>query len=150
MAAVHSKLASFENALKYIHLISHFDVVHRSQDKMYFVTKTEAPFDILAADSFCGQFGGYLAEIDDEEEYKFIVNFLWKVGGHAFMTGGYDINREKHWVYWRSGKPVEYLRWSESNPDNYRGVEDCMEISLSRGGFNDVDCKSSKKFLCEK
>ncbi|GFR78488.1 collectin-10 [Elysia marginata] len=149
IGAVKSKLANFETTNKYIHLITHFDVVNGSQEKMYFVTKTEEPFDIREADFFCGVFGGYLAEIDDAEEYKFIVNFLKKVDGYEVMTGGYDIDKERHWVYWHSGQPVKYSHWSEGNPNNYRGIEDCMEINLHRGGFNDLDCKSKRKFLCE-
>ncbi|GFS02877.1 collectin-11 [Elysia marginata] len=149
MTSVNSTLANFIKIFKYIQIVSHFDVVYGSQEKMYFVTKTEAPFDIMVADFFCAVFGGHLAEIKDEGEYKFIVNFLKKVGGDEFLIGGNDINEEGHWVYWHSGKPVEYWHWSNGNPDNYKGIEDCMAINLAIGGFNDVDCKINKKFLCE-
>ena len=52
----------------------------------------------------CADEGGYLAEIDTEEEYNFIMSFLSQsvpVGRQGALVGATDQDIEGQWVYLR-------------------------------------------------
>ena len=57
-------------------VLDKFDVSAVFQGRRYFVTKAVASFNIRNADFLCEVMGGYLTEIEDKEEYDFLLNFL--------------------------------------------------------------------------
>ena len=125
-----------------------FNVSAVLQGRRYFVTKALASFNIRIADFLCEVMEGYLTEIEDKEEYDFLLKFLKGVGGVSFFTGGNDIDEEGVWTYWHSGKPVNYSNWHSVEPNNKQNNEDCMEIHLSHNKFNDWQCTANAKFVC--
>ncbi|GFO31298.1 collectin-11 [Plakobranchus ocellatus] len=127
-----------------------FDVSDISKGRVYLASKAQAAFNIGAANQACKSSGGHLVEFDDDEEYQFVYDFATRTGGaNTFWTGANDIEREGHFVYFNSKKPVPTLTaWSSGQPDNADGSEDCIEIRLTFG-LNDWICSQTGKFVCE-
>ncbi|GFR73349.1 lectin C-type domain protein [Elysia marginata] len=146
------KISSFIALYKYTYLVSNFDILGTFRGKRYYVSKTEALFDIWAADGQCSRLDGHLVEIDDQAEYNFVVKKLKIVSGDTFLTGGNDINKENDWRFWHSNRPMTFSRWHEGQPDNYEKYEDCLEIAKEMEGknkYNDIGCDVKGKFICE-
>ena len=128
---------------------SRFEVSHKYRNTVYLVSKTEANFNIASANNFCRESGGYLVELDDTDESRFVKDLVTRIGGaNIFWTGGNDIDSEGTFVYYNSKKPVPPNLWSGSEPNNFGGNEDCMEISVS-GAIYDNECTQSGKYVCE-
>lgn len=57
-----------------------------------------------------------------------------------------------HPLYWLNGMKVATsgpdTYWISGNPDNFRGMEGCMEIYYRK--WNDQACNYSFPFICEK
>ncbi|GFR71574.1 perlucin C protein [Elysia marginata] len=148
---IQGMVASFIELYKYTYLTSNFDVLGIFRGTRYYVSKTEAAFNIRAADGQCSRLDGHLVEIDDRAEYNFVVKKLNKVSGNHFFTGGNDLKKEKDWRFFYSNRPISFTKWHESQPDNYRGNEDCLEIRKDLGDYdyNDNSCTFTGKFICE-
>ena len=136
---------------------SRFEVSDKYRNTVYLVSKTEENFNIASANNFCRESGGYLVELDDMEEYQFVRGLVTRIEGATyFWTGGNDIDEEGTFVYYDSKKPVPPNLWTygvgrPTQPDDYRGQEDCMEISLRWGGaLNDDVCTQPGKYVCER
>ncbi|GFR78862.1 C-type lectin-like [Elysia marginata] len=144
------KISSFIEFYKYTYLVSNFDILGTFRGKRYYVSKTEALFDIRAADGQCSILDGHLVEVENQAEYNFVVRKIHKVSGDQFFTGGNDLKKEKDWRFFHSNRPMSFTKWRHGQPDNYRGNEDCLEIAKEMGGkYNDISCKSKGKFICE-
>ena len=130
-------------------VLDKFDVSAVFQGRRYFVTKAVASFNIRNADFLCEVMGGYLTEIEDKEEYDFLLNFLKGVGGANFFTGANDIDEEGVWAYWHSGKPVTYANWRSGQPNNNLNKKDCMVIRIKFNRSDDWQCTVKAKFVCE-
>ena len=127
-----------------------FYVSGTHNNRVYLVSKAVEAFDLARANRLCGESGGYLVEFDDTEELKLVLGIVSKVGGTDwFFTGGNDVDREGHFVYYNSKKPVPNLQWWRGQPDNAGGNEDCMQIKVSWGALNDNQCYDTGKYVCE-
>ena len=131
--------------------VSNFDVSGLYKERLYLASKQEAEFSIASANNVCIGAGGYLVEIEDDEESKFLLAFATGIGGaDIVMTGGNDIDHEGQFVYFNSKEPVpDHLTWLVGEPNNYEGNEDCMHFWISQQGLNDVSCTVDAKFICE-
>ncbi|GFR83816.1 perlucin [Elysia marginata] len=148
VSAQKGTIASFEHGFRFLYLMTNFDVVSFS-NKMYYVSKVEAPFDLKASDILCDNLGGHLLEVNDFDEYAFIFAYLTKVGGDDFFTGGNDIDRDGHWTFWHSKETVHFMdRWTQP-PDVVNGYNYCLLIRLSLDGYTDENCNARGKFVCE-
>ncbi|XP_055860840.1 uncharacterized protein LOC106052398 [Biomphalaria glabrata] len=109
------------------------------------------------ANGFCESQGGYLVEIDTEDEFKAIVTFLRSKNlapNTNVFIGGTDVLEESKWVFQHSGGKVQYFNWHKGQPDNYWGGEHCMDLGYYFGVFlmNDISCMGdvgSPMFMCE-
>ncbi|XP_039270051.2 macrophage mannose receptor 1-like [Styela clava] len=50
---------------------------------------------------------------------------------------------------WSDGSPFSYVNWNSGEPNNVGG-EDCAELYLENGRWNDLDCSAFRHFACEK
>ncbi|KAH9488076.1 hypothetical protein Btru_065474 [Bulinus truncatus] len=121
------------------------------KNKKYFVSKF--PYESANdAESYCEAMGGYLAEIDDQSEYKALQNLVLGLPVDLVLIGGSDSVVEGTWVFPRSGKSVPILDWFQGQPDN-AGNEDCLNLFKTYGGkMNDITCgfrSSLDRFMCE-
>ncbi|GFR62245.1 lectin C-type domain protein [Elysia marginata] len=129
-----------------------YDISPVYKDRIYVVSKMLARFIIKDANDACKTQGGYLLEIDDNEEREFTYNLSVKIGGAPhFAAGGNDIVNEKTWVQYNSGKPLPTdLEWVPGRPNNAGGNEDCLAFWMERRGLNDIPCNTNNiKYICE-
>jgi len=106
-----------------------------------------------AAQTVCQGYGGYIAEVNDSEEYHFIQHMLTdKFGSTDTWThlGATDVGHEGSWTYLTSGSPVTFEDWgpSTSKSSNYN----CMYLHLQGGKWQmeDGGCKeATHAVLCE-
>ena len=131
--------------------VSKYEVSDLYKDRIYLASKKVARFNIQQDNAACVGQGGYLLEIDDENERRFTWAFAQKIGNAPhFALGGNDIDREGRFVYYHSKKPVpSQVTWLPGRPNNAGGNEDCMAFWMSRGGLNDIVCSDNVKYLCE-
>ncbi|GFN85212.1 collectin-11 [Plakobranchus ocellatus] len=141
------KLLEAANKLASIDRVT-YSVSSVYKGRVYIVTRVDAFFNIIAAGKECVNAGGYLVEIDDREEQKFVGAF-GKQAGRVIFTGENDIETEGSFVHYQSKKPMPNLLWYGRNPSNSGNEpgEDCVIVFAI--GLNDVSCKAKGKFVCE-
>ena len=49
---------------------------------------------------------------------------------------------------WSDGSSLNYLNWGLNQPDNYKGMENCVEMDPSTGRWNDADCYVRRNWIC--
>merc|ERR1712172_255797 len=99
----------------------------------------------------CRQSGGYLVEVDSEEEQDAILREIasrgWDGDTHfGFWIGLTDIFHDGTWVWDNLGKPLDFSNWAPGEPNNYRGLQHCAAIKLrwENGKWDDVSCEAVK------
>ncbi|CAL1548226.1 unnamed protein product, partial [Lymnaea stagnalis] len=122
------------------------------------------PNSAVNAEMACEALGGYLAEVDDKNEYDVLKTLIGMPSAHgiSFLLGGTDEGHEGRWVNRHSGTPLGYTSWMQGNPDNnlFNGVrENCQAMvhfdSVYDFVMNDVTCFNSNAgmtklyFICE-
>ncbi|XP_055901460.1 mannose-binding protein C-like [Biomphalaria glabrata] len=103
--------------------------------------------------TYCTAFGGYLAEVNDIDEYTALQNFVLNTPAvDIVLIAGSDAITEGTWRFQRTGGPVPILDWIPGQPDNL-GEEDCLNLWKQYGGkMNDLPCgfrSSQDRFMCE-
>ncbi|GFR67901.1 C-type lectin [Elysia marginata] len=150
IADLQEKVSSLIDLYKITYLLSNFDILGIHKGNRFYVSKTDANFNIWAANSQCSQLDGHLVEIDDRDEYDFLVEHLEKIDGERFFTGGNDIHKEGVWRFWHSNRPLRFSNWLKGTPDNNNNNQHCLELLPLHGlQFNDVPCFKKGKFICE-
>ena len=85
--------------------------------------------------------------------FRLILKALSVTAGKIWI-GLNDTNEEGTWVWVNGERSVNAaVCWSEGQPSNSGGAENCAEIlTASGGGFgtNDIACSNSLVGLCEK
>lgn len=96
----------------------------------------------------CADEGLRLASIDTPEQHRAIVAALAPRNfGLRMWVGLTDAEREGDWR-WLSGEIPFASGWRPGEPNDQNG-EDCGELIVDGGGFNDVPCALLKPVLCE-
>ncbi|KAH9489478.1 hypothetical protein Btru_049365 [Bulinus truncatus] len=106
--------------------------------------------DISEAQVTCSIYGGYLAEMDDKDEFDAIRKFISKnkLHVHAVYIGVEDRERENTWTYSYSHS----LAFTKFHPDEPDGgtSEGCVVLqSDKKFQMADTSCLDSYNFLCE-
>merc|ERR1719357_2314469 len=96
------------------------------------------------AQQFCGEKGGYLAEILSQSEQTNLEALL-NIGQYKnYWIGLSDLAYEGKFEWQHSLTPLgEYTNWSSNQPDNAQGDEDCIMIwgrSWANWSWNDFNC----------
>ncbi|XDV52497.1 hypothetical protein PO909_021224 [Leuciscus waleckii] len=99
---------------------------------------------------YCRDQGGDLIIINTEEKQMFITSLV----NEEVWIGLSDIEQEGN-MKWVDNSPLKQGFWCEGEPNNYRGIEDCVELipfSPFKAvlNWNDVPCSVMKKGICEK
>lgn len=50
---------------------------------------------------------------------------------------------------WTDGSAVDYVNWGDNEPNNFHGSEDCVELVVGNGKWNDVNCYSKRNWICK-
>ncbi|XP_065681617.1 mast/stem cell growth factor receptor Kit isoform X2 [Hydra vulgaris] len=92
----------------------------------------------------CQKYEGKLLNIEDENENLFILDFLKNGDANHLWIGLKALPRK---YVWSDNTPLLFLNWSNNEPNNNGGIENCVEISTD--GWNDNDCNNSFDFICK-
>uniref|UniRef100_A0AAG5D1K9 C-type lectin domain-containing protein n=1 Tax=Anopheles atroparvus TaxID=41427 RepID=A0AAG5D1K9_ANOAO len=124
--------------------------------KSYIVINKSRTF--LEAWRFCASIGLRLATVTSAEESRLLdqaVNGTGNVpAGSTWWIGGTNLGREGSFIWISTNLPVGYktgyFNFSPGQPDNYKGVENCLEIGrFGPTMWNDMPCDTKLHFVCE-
>ncbi|XP_076468024.1 lactose-binding lectin l-2-like isoform X1 [Babylonia areolata] len=114
----------------------------------YFKKETYNWFD---AKLTCQSMGGYLAEDSSSSRHEMLNRLVENHGATSGFTwiGLQDFAEENVFVWDHSGETAKQTFWGPSEPQDYRGEEDC--VGLHYGRWNDLNCEDFHvHFICEK
>ena len=69
------------------------------------------------------------------------------VGRQSWIGLHRDTKDNTSWL-WVDGSQAIFTDWSQNQPDNWKGIEDCVEMVTS-GKWNDKDCSDYLHYVCE-
>jgi cysteine-rich repeat protein len=95
----------------------------------------------------CRQAGGTLATIRSLAHNNWIRDRL-NLPNNSFWIGLNDLDDEGAFV-WTSGDPSPFRNWNGGEPNN-QGDEDCALYLRTGGQWNDAQCGSNNRALCER
>ncbi|XP_065366155.1 C-type lectin 37Da-like [Calliphora vicina] len=100
----------------------------------------------------CRTLGGALASFETEEEWKLLSDHLLTLGDKRYWwVSAADFETENEFYWYRTGEPVSYAKWSDNQPDNFEGNEDCVFMWYENKQYemNDFDCYDVANYVCE-
>ncbi|XP_078660072.1 uncharacterized protein LOC144904802 [Branchiostoma floridae x Branchiostoma belcheri] len=102
------------------------------------------------ARAVCQANGGDLLSINTPSESAYITGRLVSVTNMATMwIGAHDQTTEGGWS-WVDGSPFRFLKWGGGEPNNAgNGGEDCAEIAVTNGNWNDLNCDNLRGYICK-
>ncbi|GFN96772.1 C-type lectin 2 [Plakobranchus ocellatus] len=109
----------------------------------YMISENAEAFDLAKKNERCKSSGGYLVQI----YLKRKLRDKGYRGRRLVYTGITDLGSEGRFYNYNDKKPARYLKWRRRQPDNWRGNEHCVNISL--WGLNDIDCDETGHYICE-
>ena len=71
-------------------------------------------------------------------------------GVTEFWIGIHDKTNEGIFTYESNGQTIGYKNWHSNEPNDYGSGEDCAEIYVNIGIWNDLPCNKKLSFVCEK
>ena len=77
---------------------------------------------------------------------------MLKINRHSSYTlwiGLNDIGTEASYK-WSDGSPVAYTNYNYREPNDWIGVEDCLEMYRLNGKWNDLHCSMLRPYICKK
>lgn len=115
--------------------------------RVFCVNPRPLPFD--AAEEACRTFGGHLAKLASGELVAGAAAALRAELGLAggFWMGLVEPTRDR-WAWVDAGAP-SFGSWAPGEP-NDAGGEDCAELVLPAGQWNDLGCQTARPFVCER
>lgn len=125
---------------------------HEFKNKKYYLSKDVYSSDVASA-ALCETICGYLAEVDNRNEQNYMDSMLHNVSSNlrGLLIAGTDKFVEGVWEFERGRRPVMYLNWGDTEPNNASN-EDCM--CLLKYSSIVYDCASQLRywtlaFVCE-
>ncbi|XP_041674625.1 C-type lectin 37Db-like [Drosophila eugracilis] len=122
-------------------------------EKYYHIENKER-LNWYEAVSRCRSMEANLISLQNEEEWKAITKQI-----RHYNKYWVDINDEAtegEYISESTGEEAPFLKWSVEEPNNSKGVENCVQMRESYGLFdetphsmNDVECTSKTFFICE-
>merc|ERR1711915_126474 len=106
-----------------------------------------------AAQTFCREQGGYLAEITNMSEFSLLEQYLLNYESN-YWIGLTDDAKEGAWIWSESDVQATWTNWGPGDPNSYYGDEDCVNLlSKLAHTFNDSPCDRIEIYpshgLCE-
>ncbi|XP_048239843.1 perlucin-like [Haliotis rufescens] len=121
----------------------------RHGDSCYWISTTVASF--AEAKTYCQYMQSHLARITSKVEDDFLRGHVRRRGkGTDYWLGATDMNVEGKWL-WEGNKAMTYTNWDRNNPNNDKGVENCLGLRKEFNyKWNDYQCHHRLNFICEK
>ena len=76
--------------LRYLEAVVRIDVSGQFKGKSYLVSKS-IDLKFVDADASCVEYGGFLAELDDQSVYDFVMGFVRSLGADTFYYVGVNL-----------------------------------------------------------
>ncbi|OCT71992.1 pulmonary surfactant-associated protein D isoform X2 [Xenopus laevis] len=96
--------------------------------------------------SICNKAGGQLPSPKSAAENEALA-VLSARRKKQFFLGINDLQKEGTFMY-PDNKKIGYINWDALEPNNDKGVEDCVEI-YTTGKWNDKSCQEIRLIVCE-
>jgi len=97
------------------------------------------------AQTACQGLGGTLAAVENADEQTAVVNLI---AGVDVWIGGNDI--ATHLTYtWENGATWDYTNWYTSRPKD-NSDQDCVKIRQADGKWDNVNCATTRPYICQK
>ncbi|XP_022088435.1 uncharacterized protein LOC110978072 [Acanthaster planci] len=98
-------------------------------------------FDFAGAEAECQKLGAEVTSINDVNVNNFLRAFIFDQNQqeNRYWIGLNDRNQEMLYE-WSNGEPVLFTNWNAQEPNDANG-EDCTELYIDSGFWNDVPCK---------
>ena len=106
----------------------------------------------LSAMDHCQAIQGYLVEIQDDFENRYVANFH---RNQDIWIGLSDRRKEGHWIWETSGRVAIYTKWNPGEPNNKGGGNGHANCALIWRHYHidtwdDRNCDQKKYFVCER
>ena len=130
----------------------------RDQSRLH-VNPLPMPWD--AAKRYCELFGGSLASINSAADNAAVLEALHGeplLEGETTWLGGSDTALEGTWVWSSDGRAFSqlarpfddaYVRWNFGEPNDWGEGEDCLEMRIDDGTWNDRSCNVAIGSVCQ-
>lgn len=100
-----------------------------------------------AARTFCMQFAADLVKLDDQAEQDFLLAEPLPAAP-VFYLGLNDVETEGTFV-WTDGSAPSFTAWGMGEPNDALDGEDCAQLAVATGAWNDIACATAGAFICE-
>ncbi|XP_065364072.1 lectin subunit alpha-like [Calliphora vicina] len=128
------------------------DKWQKSEDLPTFFINTENKYNWHEAWNECASRNMSLVAVDTIEKHTALQTVLRKKFAKApnLWLGGHDLGESGKYIWSSTGKQFDFSNWSNGNPDNYKGLENCAHIwDQTDFEWNDGSCKSKIGYICE-
>uniref|UniRef100_A0A8C5J4F8 MRC1 protein n=1 Tax=Junco hyemalis TaxID=40217 RepID=A0A8C5J4F8_JUNHY len=121
------------------------------EDKLYYISKEQVSME--RAQEFCRKNSADLAVVNSNSERRFLKRALKENESYGGERIGYfiglrvSLDKKFSWV---DGTPVTYVAWAPNEPNFANNEENCVVMLSEHGLWNDINCGSVNKFVCEK
>ncbi|XP_058675071.1 macrophage mannose receptor 1-like isoform X2 [Ammospiza caudacuta] len=121
------------------------------EDKLYYISKEQVSME--RAQEFCRKNSADLAVVNSNSERRFLKRALKENERYGGERIGYfiglrvSLDKKFSWV---DGTPVTYVAWAPNEPNFANNEENCVVMLSEHGLWNDINCGSVNKFVCEK
>ncbi|XP_021363194.1 uncharacterized protein LOC110456661, partial [Mizuhopecten yessoensis] len=100
------------------------------------------------ARTFCQTNGGDLASIGTIGEQRFL-EFQIANTSQMFLWIGFNEIDSPYGYHWSDGTVPSFINWNDNEPNDYGGAEDCGQIAVKNGKWNDNHCATKTGYICE-
>ena len=101
-----------------------------------------------AAENDCRLQGGHLVSIHSLQQFQTIAARAQSLSMGDFWIGFNDRMAEGTFV-WTDGTPRDFMLWNAGEPNDYGAGEDCTQVYLANGNWNDLDCAAGLRYVCK-
>lgn len=95
-----------------------------------------------------------LISINTQEQFENALLLIKETGKtnvtDHYWTSGTDIFNENNFIWITTGQAFDYEPWHDYQPDNYKDIENCVELRNYNNKYklNDSNCKARNYFIC--
>ncbi|XP_016963314.1 C-type lectin 37Da-like [Drosophila biarmipes] len=103
----------------------------------------------------CRKLGSELVAFETNEEFDAVIGYLnSNLPRGKYWTSGNDLGKTGAHNWFSSAQRISINRWAPGQPDNYKGVEHCIQFGYIYGNSNnyqldDNPCGALKNYVCE-
>uniref|UniRef100_A0A8C3N4W8 Uncharacterized protein n=1 Tax=Geospiza parvula TaxID=87175 RepID=A0A8C3N4W8_GEOPR len=116
------------------------------KDKLYYISKEQVSME--RAQDFCRKNSADLAVVNSNSERRFLKRQSYGREQIGYFIGlRVSLDKKFSWV---DGTPVTYVAWAPNEPNFANNEENCVIMLSEHGLWNDINCGSANKFVCEK